>query len=32
VLKAFDPDVGGAKVDVAATYTSAFVEKAAAQP
>jgi NitT/TauT family transport system substrate-binding protein len=32
VLKAFDPDVGGAKVDVAATYTNAFVEKAAAQP
>ena len=32
VLKAFDPDVGSAKVDVAATYTNAFVEKAAAQP
>jgi len=32
VLKAFDPDVGSAKIDVAATYTNAFVEKAAAQP
>jgi NitT/TauT family transport system substrate-binding protein len=32
VLKAFDPDVGSAKADVAATYTNAFVEKAAAQP
>jgi hypothetical protein len=31
VLKAFDPDVGSAKIDVAATYTNAFVEKAAAQ-
>ncbi len=32
VLKAFDPDVGSAKVDVSATYTNAFVEKAPAQP
>jgi NitT/TauT family transport system substrate-binding protein len=32
VLKALDPDVGSAKIDVAATYTNAFVEKAAAQP
>ena len=28
VLKAFDPDVGNAKVDLAATYTDRFVEKA----
>jgi NitT/TauT family transport system substrate-binding protein len=32
VLKAFDPDVGSAKIDVTATYTNAFVEKAAVQP
>jgi len=32
VLKAFDPDVGSAKIDVAATYTNAFVEKVPAQP
>src|SRR5262249_6620476 len=32
VLKAFDPDVGSAKIDVAATYTNAFVEEAAAHP
>src|SRR5262249_15103141 len=31
VLKAFDPDVGSAKIDVAATATNAFVEKAAAE-
>jgi hypothetical protein len=30
VLKAFDPDVGRATIDVGATYTDAFVEKAAA--
>ena len=29
VLKAFDPEVANAKIDVAATYTDAFVEKAA---
>jgi NitT/TauT family transport system substrate-binding protein len=28
VLKAFDPAVAGAKIDVAATYTNAFVDKA----
>jgi NitT/TauT family transport system substrate-binding protein len=28
VLKAFDPDVANAKIDVSATYTNAFVEKA----
>jgi NitT/TauT family transport system substrate-binding protein len=27
VLKAFDPEVAGAKIDVAATYTDVFVEK-----
>jgi NitT/TauT family transport system substrate-binding protein len=32
VLKAFDPDVGSAKIDVSATYTNAFVEKVPAQP
>jgi NitT/TauT family transport system substrate-binding protein len=32
VLKAFDPDVGSGKIDVAATYTNAFVEKVPAQP
>ena len=32
VLKAFDPDVGSAKIDVAATYTNAFVETVPAQP
>src|SRR5262249_29573727 len=32
VLKAFDPDVGSAKIAVAATYTNAFVEKVPAQP
>jgi len=30
VLKAFDPAVHGAKIDLAATYTDAFVEKALA--
>jgi NitT/TauT family transport system substrate-binding protein len=29
VLKAFDPDVGSARIDVAATYTNAFLDKAA---
>src|SRR5713226_8751146 len=28
VLKAFDPDVGKARIDVPATFTNAFVEKA----
>ena len=28
VLKAFDPAVAGAKIDLAATYTNAFVDKA----
>ena len=28
VLKAFDPDVGSARIDVSATYTNAFVENA----
>jgi NitT/TauT family transport system substrate-binding protein len=28
VLKAFDPDVRNANIDVAASYTDAFVEKA----
>jgi len=32
VLKAFDPDVGSAKIDVSATYTNALVEKVPAQP
>jgi NitT/TauT family transport system substrate-binding protein len=32
VLKAFDPAVGGAKIDVPATYTNAFVEKAKTGP
>jgi NitT/TauT family transport system substrate-binding protein len=32
VLKAFDPDVGNAKLDVSATYSNAFVEKVPAQP
>jgi NitT/TauT family transport system substrate-binding protein len=32
VLKAFDPDVGSAKIDVSTTYTNAFVEKVPAQP
>jgi NitT/TauT family transport system substrate-binding protein len=32
VLKAFDPAVGNAKIDVPATYTNAFVEKAKAGP
>jgi sulfonate transport system substrate-binding protein len=31
VLKAFDPEVANAKIDVAATYTDAFVEKALAE-
>ena len=30
VLKAFDPEVAGARIDVAATYTDVFVEKALA--
>jgi hypothetical protein len=30
VLKAFDADVRNANIDVAATYTDAFVEKALA--
>jgi NitT/TauT family transport system substrate-binding protein len=30
VLKAFDPDVRTAKIDLAATYTDRFVEKAQA--
>jgi len=29
VLKAFDPDVANARIDVSATYSNAFVEKAA---
>jgi NitT/TauT family transport system substrate-binding protein len=32
VLKAFDLDVGRAKIDVAATYTNAFVGKVPTQP
>jgi sulfonate transport system substrate-binding protein len=28
VLKAFDPEVANAKIDVAATYTDAFIDKA----
>jgi sulfonate transport system substrate-binding protein len=32
VLRAFDPDVGSAKIDVSATYTNAFVGKVPAQP
>src|SRR5262249_17104132 len=32
VLKAFDPDVGSAKIDISATYTNAFVGKVPAQP
>ena len=28
VLRAFDPEVGGAGIDLAATYTNAFVERA----
>jgi sulfonate transport system substrate-binding protein len=28
VLRAFDPEVGNARIDVAATYTNAFVDKA----
>ena len=28
VLKAFDPAVAGANIDVTATYTNAFVDKA----
>jgi NitT/TauT family transport system substrate-binding protein len=32
VLKAFDPDVGNAKLDVSATYSNGFVEKVPAQP
>jgi NitT/TauT family transport system substrate-binding protein len=28
VLKAFDPVVGSARIDLSATYTNAFVEKA----
>jgi NitT/TauT family transport system substrate-binding protein len=31
VLKAFDPEVANAKIDLAATYTDAFIEKAAAR-
>jgi NitT/TauT family transport system substrate-binding protein len=32
VLKAFDPDVGAAKIDLSTTFTNAFVEKVPAQP
>jgi NitT/TauT family transport system substrate-binding protein len=32
VLKAFDPDVGRAKIDVVATYINTFIEKVPAQP
>ncbi|MGA6962125.1 MAG: ABC transporter substrate-binding protein [Xanthobacteraceae bacterium] len=32
VLKAFDPVVGSARIDLSATYTNAFVEKANAGP
>src|SRR5262249_15491311 len=32
VLKAFDPDVGRAKIDISVTYTNAFVGKVPAQP
>jgi sulfonate transport system substrate-binding protein len=32
VLKEFDPEVGGARIDVTATYTDAFVAKAATSP
>ncbi len=32
VLKAFDPDVSRTNVELAATYTNAFVEKVPAQP
>jgi len=32
VLKEFDPEVGGAGIDVTATYTDAFVAKALASP
>jgi NitT/TauT family transport system substrate-binding protein len=28
VLKAFDPDVAGARIDIGATYTDAFIDKA----
>jgi NitT/TauT family transport system substrate-binding protein len=32
VLKEFDPEVGGARIEVTATYTDAFVAKAATSP